>query len=202
MAKAEYALVNENGTLVEPWVIGGVRVVETAKIAKEAGWPRHFPVVRVNNQPTNFHIKSGELGAFVSGQWVITTQYQAPDLDVVKAALKTEVDRAAGQLRAQFITVAPGQDMVYLRKAAEAKAYQTEDDPAAADYPILSASVVIEGATLADVAAMVVGKEAQWTKIAAVIEAARLGGKAAIDAAEDAVAACAAAAAIDWTLPQ
>lgn len=99
-----------------------------------------------------------------------------------KAAAKAEIDRQAEAARLRFVTPGSGQSAVYLAKAEEALALQTDGSPDPADYPLLAASIGIEGADLAAVAAVVLAQRAAWLTVAAAIEAERLGAKAAIDA--------------------
>lgn len=132
----------------------------------------------------------------------VVRRYVPPALDDYKRALRSSVDARAEELRMQFITPGQGQAMVYQRKAREARAILGDAAPDPANYPVLSASVGIEGADIAEVAARVRATEDAWAAIAAAIERARLGGKAAIAAAETLNAARAAHDAIDWTLPQ
>ncbi|MBS7699152.1 MULTISPECIES: hypothetical protein [unclassified Chelatococcus] len=120
-----------------------------------------------------------------------------PTLAQIKASLKASVDRRAEIERGRYITPGAGQAMTYQAKAAEAQHY-TETD-GAGDYPLLTAEVGVTGATIADVAAVVLGMHGQWQLIGAQIERARLSAKAVIDAAEDEAAARAVVP--DWPAP-
>jgi hypothetical protein len=128
--------------------------------------------------------------------------YVPPSLESYKSMLRGQVDAKAESLRLQYITAGQGQAMVYQRKAVEARAILSDANPDPANYPILSASVGIEGKDIAEVAALVRATEDAWAAIAAKIETVRLGGKAAIASAETLADAQAAYDAIDWTLPQ
>ena len=64
-------------------------------------------------------------------------------------------------------------------------AIAAEEDVQPADYPLLAASLGIDGNTIAEVAAVIIAMDAAWAQIGAAIEAARLGAKQAIDAADD-----------------
>lgn len=161
-----------------------------------------YPVVRQFDAPSPWHVRNGQTEALIDGEYVIAATWQAPDLAAVKASLRAQVDAQAEALRLQYITAGQGQAMVYQRKAQEARAILGDANPDPTDYPILSASVGIEGNDIAEVAALVRATEDAWAVIAAAIETARLGGKAAIAAAETLAAATAAYDAIDWTLPQ
>lgn len=108
--------------------------------------------------------------------------------------LLAEIDRQAGEIRLRFITDIPGQQMVYLSKAAEAQAHLAEPE---GNFPLLEAEAAATGETLAVVAQRVRTTAAQWTAIAALIEGARYGTKQAVRAAETPEAKLAAAQ-IDW----
>jgi hypothetical protein len=199
MPMRDYAVINEAGELEE--IVPHLEEM-VPPLNQQVG-NKAYPVVRVSNPPTQFHARTGETAAVVSGQYVITATWAAPsDLDAVKASLRQQIDNYAETIRLQFITPGAGQSMVYQRKAQEARDYLAQETPNPANYPILMASVGIEGETLAQVAGMVVAKESLWAGISAFIEGKRLAGKASVSDAADAVAACAAHDAIDWTLPQ
>lgn len=125
------------------------------------------------------------------------------DLIVVKAQLKRAVDDAAEIERLKYITGGAGQAMTYARKTDEARrveaAIAAEEDVQPADYPLLAASLGIDGSTIAEVAAVIIAMDAAWAQIGAAIEAARLGAKQAIDAADDEATARAVAPA--WPQP-
>jgi hypothetical protein len=125
-----------------------------------------------------------------------------PPLTEVKATLRAQLDVAAETERLKYLTGGAAQAMTYQRKSEEARRYQAavaaEAEISPGDYPMLSATIGIDGATLADVAATVLAMDEVWAVIGAAIEAARLGGKQAIDAAEDAISAQAAFDAVEW----
>ena len=115
----------------------------------------------------------------------------------LKATLKAKVDRQAEAERGRYITPGAGQAMTYQAKAAEAQRFvEAKGD---GDYPLLTAEVGVTGASLDDVAAVVLGMYGQWQLIGAQIERARLTAKAAIVAAEDEAAARAVIP--DWPAP-
>jgi len=126
-------------------------------------------------------------------QWVADEKpvqpYEPPPLGGIKTDLKTHLDAAAENERLKYITSGSGQAMTYQQKAAEAAACLADTDPDPADYPLLAAEIGITGATLAEVAQAVHDAHQMWRMIGAQIEAARLGGKAAIEAAPSAEAA-------------
>lgn len=125
-------------------------------------------------------------------------QPPALTLDQVKAELCAQIDADAGRERAAYITVAPGQEMTYMEKRAEAVAYVEAADPDPADYPLLSAEAAATGQTIAAVAAIVIAQYEAWRVIGSAIEGVRMGGKATVNAAVDLAGAQAAYDAIEW----
>jgi hypothetical protein len=120
-----------------------------------------------------------------------------PDMAPVRAAAHVEIDAAAGAARASVLTMVPGQEMTYLRKEDQARAYLADGDPDDADYPLLQASVGADAyptghpnagqlvATVAEAAAVVMMVSEAWTNLGAVIERVRLRGKRLVTLAED-----------------
>lgn len=121
------------------------------------------------------------------------------DLADLKSSLLTQIDAAAERERARYITAGSGQAMEYQQAAAEAEQLRAalsvdpEHEPDPADYPMLAASLGIDGATLAEVASTVAAMHEAWRIAGSAIRAIRLAAKAAVAAAEDEAAARAAA---------
>jgi len=128
-------------------------------------------------------------------------QMESGSIASTKEALKRSVDRAAEAERLRYITAGAGQSLTYMQKSDEARRYLSADNPAEKDYPLLAAEVGITAGDLNGVATIVLDSFTQWQQIGAAIEAARLGGKAAIEAAENASDAQAAFDAIAWPIP-
>lgn len=123
---------------------------------------------------------------------------EPPSLDELKASLKGSVDGFAELQRRKYITPGSGQAMTYMQKADEARRYLAATDPVSTDYPLLSAEIGITAPTVGEIATIVNAAFTQWRQIGAAIEAARLGAKAAIDAARTAADAQAAADTVVW----
>ncbi|MFT0892958.1 hypothetical protein [Pseudochelatococcus sp. G4_1912] len=130
----------------------------------------------------------------VSIGWAYTNGAFAPpalspnDLAKLKITLKAQVDAAAEIERYRYITPGAGQAMTYQAKAAEAITVLGLDPaviPDADDYPLLAAEIGITGATIREVAGVVLDLHRQWLQVGAAIERVRLTAKAQIDAAED-----------------
>ena len=121
-------------------------------------------------------------------------------LTSAKAAAHAAVEAAVSAIRHAFVTDLPGQEMIYLAKEAEARAWLAATDPALADYPFLQAEVGLTAATPAALAALWITMAAQWRAIAAQIEAARMTAIGAIGAATTPAEAEAAVAALQAAL--
>lgn len=116
-------------------------------------------------------------------------------LDALKDALKQSIDDAAETERLRHITPGHGQSMTYMQKSDEARRYLAAD---AGDYPLLSAEVGITAPDIGGVATVVLEAYSQWQQIGAIIEAVRLGSKAAVASSESQPAAKAVFDAIAW----
>lgn len=128
-------------------------------------------------------------------RWDAVTRTFVTDWTRFDAALHAEIDRQAGEARRPFITVIPAQDVMYQRKAAQARAYQADTE---APVPALVLEAAARGMTVAALAAEILAIEATWLAILDATEAARLGAKAAVTAATTREAKDAAAV-VDWT---
>lgn len=120
------------------------------------------------------------------GQW----QYAEP-LAETKAAALQRIDAAAGAQRLVYITDVPGQQAVYLRKMAEAADYLAAValDAQAEVPPYIAAESEATGGTAAQAAQGIADTAAQWDAVLSpAIEGARIAGKRAVAAAEDAAA--------------
>lgn len=118
-------------------------------------------------------------------------QIEVPEvllLERVKARAVARVNDAASSLRGQYITVIPGQEMIYLAKEAEAVRYLAETPATLDGYPMLAAEVGITAPTAYELAQLWANMSALWRGIAAQIETARLGAIYQIETAPDAAA--------------
>lgn len=142
-------------------------------------------------------------GFIANAQAEITAQDTPvpPTLADHKASAAAYIDAAAGRARAQFITVAPGQEMTYLEKVIQARAYGADLDPDVEDYPLLYGEIGITGESAAEVAGVILGRYALWQQIGAVIEATRLTAKRDVAAAEDAAGILTILSALTWPQP-
>lgn len=118
-------------------------------------------------------------------------QIEVPEvlpLPRVKARAVARVNDAASSLRGQYITVIPGQEMIYLAKEAEAVRYLAETPATLDGFPMLAAEVGITAPTAYELAQLWANMSALWRGIAAQIETARLGAIYQIETAPDAAA--------------
>lgn len=122
-----------------------------------------------------------------------------PPLDEMKVVFCAAVDGAAETERLKYVTPGAGQAMEYQQAAAEARAVLAAGgnlDPA--DYPMLAASLGIDGDTILAVATAIAQRERDWIQIGAAIKRVRLQARAAIEAAADHDAVHAVYAGIVW----
>jgi hypothetical protein len=119
------------------------------------------------------------------GAWVETRSLTDARVQAVNA-----INKAASAARSQYITVIPGQEMIYLAKEAEAVRYLAETpEPETLDgYTMLAAEVGITAPTAYELAQLWANMSALWRGIAAQIETARLGAIYQIETAPDAAA--------------
>jgi len=112
---------------------------------------------------------------------VSAAQAAAETLERHREAILARIKQVSGETRAKYISVIPGQEMIYLAKEAEAAAFVAGEQ---GDYPFLSAEVGETGETLDQVAQVVLNLAAGWRAIGANIEALRVRANAAVLAAE------------------
>lgn len=117
----------------------------------------------------------------------------------LKERRKSEIDRDAEVERLKYITAGAGQALTYQRKVEEARAAVAEDEPSPEAYPLLAASIGIDGEDVASVASTVIAMDAAWLQIGAAIETVRLSAKREIDSAEDEAAVL--AVLVRWPQP-
>ena len=82
-----------------------------------------------------------------------------------------------------FITVLPGQDLIYQAKEAEARAWIADPAPDPANYPLLVAEIGITAPDAAQLAQLWLNMATLWRQAAAGLEALRLTVGAAVEAA-------------------
>ena len=105
-------------------------------------------------------------------------------IEPMKAEAKASLAAAISAARSAMITTRPGQEMIYLAKEAEARAWLADPEPVSSDYPLISAEVGITAPTAAELAQLWLNMGALWRGAAARLEALRMTVCAAIAAAE------------------
>jgi hypothetical protein len=138
--------------------------------------------------------------ASLDGWKVIGGALVQVSIDPIKAAARSEISQKIAATRAQYLTVLPGQDMIYLRKEAEAVAYLAASDPSLAEYPMIAAEVGVTAETAYQVAQVWIYMSQSWQAFAASLEAIRLTAANAIAAAASAEAIAEALAAFEAAL--
>lgn len=103
----------------------------------------------------------------------------------MRLASVARVNARAGAARARFVTIAAGQEMIYLAKEAEAVRYLdlAAMPPDLDGFPFLAAEIGITAATPSALAALWVAKAFEFRAAGALLERARLGAVATIEAA-------------------
>lgn len=109
----------------------------------------------------------------------------------IEAAIN-DIDARAGDARASYITIAPGQESAYLLKADEARRFLAATDPVDTDFPMLMFESMATGKDIREFAATVLSKADEWQYISGIIESRRMYWKSKIRSAEnyDAVYMC------------
>lgn len=105
------------------------------------------------------------------------------DLAPLIAAGEAQIDTLAGICRKKYITVVPGQEMVYSQKREEAELIIANPNVDLHRVPHLAREASTLGISLLDMANAVQAKAAEWLIVSPPIEDTRLTTKAAIRAA-------------------
>lgn len=170
-----------------------IAIYETAtgRVIKVCGGNEEIP-----DGCAEFEIEEGDLALAMSGcPLLIVEGALLEDLAPLRTTMKDKVDREAGEYRTNFITAVPGQEMTYLRKEAEARAFAADNQAA---VPLLEAEATATSVTTSELAASVIAQADAWAFIGAAIEAARMGAKKAISDAVDRESILTAAT-VDWS---
>lgn len=194
------------------------QVVSQTNIANPVTWPngdvshgtavgmeyRHWTLVPVTHDapPNEFYAAQGERTPHFDGAKVVLRGTYVPrDMVQVRAVLLQRVESTVAALHARYLAAGPGAALVYQHKCAEAAALAKDLKPDPANYPLLAATVGIEGATLAAVAERVRAKEREWLAAAAAIERTRKTARQSIEQAATVDEALKAFGAIRWEAP-
>jgi hypothetical protein len=106
-------------------------------------------------------------------------------IEPLKQRAVAQVNTRVGEMRAALITTLPGQEMLYLRKEDEARAYVAlaEEPATLADFPLIAAEVGITAETPWQLAQLWLAMSALWKSTAAQLEGLRMSTIGAIGAA-------------------
>lgn len=96
------------------------------------------------------------------------------DLTFIKNRHLTTVRTIISDVRSQFVTVLPGQEMIYLNKEKEAAEYVAATDPDINDFPMIQSEVGVTAPTAYQVAQVWLYMGAQWRAVAASLERIRM----------------------------
>lgn len=109
----------------------------------------------------------------------LTRSSESVQREVARLAARyiAEIDAQIGEVRRQFITALPGQEMIYLEKEVEARALLSAPQVDLADYPFIAAEVGITGETGEQVAQVILNLAAQWRVIGSGLERLRISMK-------------------------
>lgn len=107
----------------------------------------------------------------------VTTEWRdatAEDITAARADAVAAINQRAGAVRALFVTDITAQQMIYLAKEAEARAYLAATPADLGQYPLIAAEVGITADTALALAQLWVGTANQWRALAANIEGIRM----------------------------
>lgn len=129
--------------------------------------------------------RPGRWARWTGSAWIDprSAEERAAELQAARQAAIARVNAAAGAIRARFVTQIPAQEMLYLRKEAEARAWIADPAPDLADYPLLAAEIGVTAPTAAELAQIWLNLAQIWISVAAPLETARLSGVGALEGA-------------------
>ena len=116
------------------------------------------------------------LEALTALEYAPTPQSGGVDIEIVRASALNTVSQVLTDARKRFITDLPGQDMIYLRKEQEAKAFLLAN-PTPSDltpYPFIANEVGVTAPTAYGVAQVFSGLAAAWLYVGSELEGIRI----------------------------
>lgn len=139
--------------------------------------PRDYPA-----QPSPHHVWDHAADAWVDPR---TPDDLSAELDSARNDALAAITVLRGRARLAYITDLPGQDMLYIAKAEEAKAYLADPEPDPADYPLVMSEVGVTAPTPYEVAQIFANLNALWRHAAGSLDAACFQAEAAVQQAPD-----------------
>lgn len=119
------------------------------------------------------YISKGD-AQILSGRKVVDGVIVLVSLASQKANAIASLHNAVATARREFVTDLPGQEMIYLDKLTEARAYLTDPAPNLADYPAIVAELGVTAETPYELAQLWLNMSAMWKFVSANIESIRL----------------------------
>lgn len=120
------------------------------------------------------------------------------DLTPLRDAAKAKIAKKVGEVRSLYLTVTPGQEMVYMEKERQADLYFADPLIDPEEIPEIVVEAERHGNSVFAAAQMIKGMAAFWRQTSPLIERKRLTANAAVDAAQT-PASIEAATIIDWS---
>ncbi len=115
-----------------------------------------------------------------------STASKGKELAALKLKTEQQINTLIGEIRSQYITTLPGQDLIYNAKEKEGIAYLNPDQiPTLADFPFISAEIGTTGQTAQEVAQVYLNLSHIWRTVAAQLEQIRLGYISKVNTAAD-----------------
>jgi hypothetical protein len=134
---------------------------------------------------------SDELWEFapLQGRWVslLGEAERAANLSRVRMAAVWHVNAACSAVRAQYVTPITGQELTYMMKMSDARAYLVDPAPDLANYPYIAGEVGLTAETPEQVAQVFLNLWERLRDVSARVETHRLSHIARIEAALDAL---------------
>lgn len=150
--------------------------IQTGAI-RAAGFSPNETEARLNTAPDGCVL-------FMVADGLIYDPFSNPDFSRLKDWLRGNVDREAGDLRAQYVTDVPGQAQTYEKKEAEARLWTDGDETAHPErYPFMLTEAQVRAVPISQVRAEIMAQVNLLTPVAALIEAHRVAAKMAVSAA-------------------
>ena len=114
------------------------------------------------DRPDEFH-ENTDTKPLLNGNTLTYVRTWTPQpLAYVQKTLSARIDEDAERQRQLYLTPGVGQAMVYTRKLAEAHFSAAEQNPNPKNYPLLAASVGIDGHFIPEVAGKVIAAATKW----------------------------------------
>lgn len=121
----------------------------------------------------------------VDGDFVRAGHALQNTIEITRMKGKLQIDTVAGERRALYVTVAPGQEMTYMEKSEHARRYIEAGYPTdLSSYPFIVAEVNATGRTPQQVAKEIITQRDAWLSVGSAIEQIRRKGKIEVDAAQ------------------